>query len=355
MMQEIKLRNVIDTTSDSKNIWNDPWEIFSLADAYKERPPTVYIVEGFFRLPSLNILYGAPGSLKSLLLADLGLCVASGSDWLPSAEGANATPFKTVQAPVLWVDFDNGKDLTHERIEALARARNLPETTPFNYVSMPQPWLNALNSMGINNLILRVLDLKAKLICIDNLGVISGKADENSGEMIAVMSNLRQVTEKTGACLVIIHHERKSTGFNSRAGESVRGHSSIEGAINMGYRVERPEYSDKITIKSTKSRERFVEPFGAVFTYEQKDNNDLLKAKFYGMGIDQDLHTLSIIREIKSLLENGPILKTKLALEVSKALPKVGTNRVRSVIEVMGAKNEIQIVSAPNGGKLCSK
>ena len=58
----------------------------------------------------------------------------------------------------------------------------------------------------------------AKLVIIDNLGYISGGADENSVEMVEVMAHLRWLAEETGAAIVVIHHSRKSRSDNSRKG-----------------------------------------------------------------------------------------------------------------------------------------
>ena len=127
------------------------WPLYTLADAYRPRPPLRYLVDGLFPLPSLSIVYAAPGTLKSLLLADMAVCVAAGLPWLPASPNGSGMARCTRQTPVLWCDFDNGKDRTHGRFEALARARNLPETTPLHYVSMPSPWLDAGRPDGMDD------------------------------------------------------------------------------------------------------------------------------------------------------------------------------------------------------------
>ena len=107
----------------------DPWVIRTLADAFRPRLPADYIVGKLFRVPSLNIVYGAPGTLKSFLLADLMVCVAAGIDWLPYAPhqgGGNGAA--VTQRPVFWIDFDNGPDVTDDRFAALIRGHNLPVT-----------------------------------------------------------------------------------------------------------------------------------------------------------------------------------------------------------------------------------
>jgi hypothetical protein len=108
----------------------DDWRVYTLADAYTPRPCLRYVVEGLCPLPSVSIMYGAPGSLKSFLLADLAVCVAGGLPWLPTLPGARGAAKPTLQAPALWCDFDNGPRITHERFEALGRARTLAVTAP---------------------------------------------------------------------------------------------------------------------------------------------------------------------------------------------------------------------------------
>src|SRR2546428_10824599 len=86
----------------------DPWPLFTLADAYQPRPPLIYVVEGLFPLPSLSIVYGAPGTIKSLLLADLAICVASGLPWLPPLPHAFGRARRAHQVGGLRCGFDNG-------------------------------------------------------------------------------------------------------------------------------------------------------------------------------------------------------------------------------------------------------
>ena len=115
----------------------DPWKAFTLADAYQARPPVEYVTGRLFEIPSLNIVYGAPGTLKSFLLQDLAVCVASGQDWLtPAPWQGSGRGIITKQAPVIWLDFDNGTRRTHNRFEALGRARNLPAETPITAVRL---------------------------------------------------------------------------------------------------------------------------------------------------------------------------------------------------------------------------
>ena len=77
----------------------DPWKIYTLADAYEPRPPVEYLVGGLLAVPSLAIVYGPPGCLKSFLMADLAASVAGGLPWLPPSPGMTTpTSISTVPA-----------------------------------------------------------------------------------------------------------------------------------------------------------------------------------------------------------------------------------------------------------------
>lgn len=190
------------------------WQIRNLTHAYQPREPLKFLVDGLLPCPCLAIVYGGPGSLKSMLLADMAICIASGRKWLEALpdEANPGITFRTEQAPVLWIDFDNGTRRTDERIDAFAKTRELPDDTPIHYVSMPTPWLDASLRPMIEELAKLVKHLKAKLIIIDNLGLVTGDVEENSGGMSQVMGNLRWLCEDADAAVIVVHHQRKSGG-----------------------------------------------------------------------------------------------------------------------------------------------
>lgn len=329
----------------------DPWQVFTLLDAYTERPPVEYVAAGLFALPSLNIVYGAPGTLKSFVLADLAVCAAAGSDWLPPAswiDGNLARSFPTRQCPTMWLDFDNGRRRTHDRFGALGRVRELPVDTPLYYYSMPSPWLNAGSKASVGDLVLRMQEREIGLVVVDNLGVVSGDADENSGDMVAVMSEFRQLAEETGAAVVLVHHQRKNTGFSGRAGDSLRGHSSIEAALDLALVVEREELSDTVNIKATKVRGEDVHPFSAVFTFSHREDGELDRAKFYGIAAEDNRSVAAIEREVMVALLNTSMNKTDLTKAVKEMLPEVGINRIRDMIDRLAATGRVYISNGKN-------
>jgi len=330
------------------------WRILTLADAYAPRPPLVYLVEGIVPRPSLIVVYGAPGVLKSFLVADMAMCVAGGLPWLPSLPSGDANPKAVVQAPVLWCDFDNGRRRTDERVEALGKAYELPASTPFYYVSMPSPWLDVTDAASLGLLGSLVRAKQIGLCVIDNLGTVSAGADENSSEMIGVMSHLRQLAEANGLAVTLIHHQRKSTQFHARTGESLRGHSSIEAALDLALLCEREEGAPQVVLRSTKTRDVDVLPFGAVFTYEHKEGTqELASARFYGMEVEDTESDRAARKAILDTVGSQRRLnQQQLVGIVKKTLPNVGQNRIRSIADQLVAEGELKEGRGKHNAKL---
>lgn len=323
----------------------DPWDgqIFTIADAFKPREPVQYRVGGLFQEGSVSIVYGPPGSLKSMLMGDVLMSVSTGRAWL----GRTVT-----HGPTLWMDLDNGKRRTHDRVEALARAHNAPEDTPFYYVSMPSPWFNAGKKDDIEALIRRIRLLGITFIVIDNLSLICPGADENSDQMVEIMSNLRNIAEKTGTAIVIIHHQRKTIA-NARAGESLRGHSSIESAVDLALRVTREPDSNVITIQSTKTRDMDVPMFACQFLYEHKPGTiDLEMATFEPVEIEDKTSDRAIEKcIIEIIMDNPGINQTQIIIRAQEFL-ECGEKQIRNIICRLERKKRIKVRQGERRAKL---
>ncbi len=348
--------------------WNvgDPWETetFMLKNAYEKRDAVQYLVDGLLPLPSLSMVYGAPGSLKSFLLADMSVCIAGGKSWLGR---------KVIQSSVLFVDLDNGLRRTHDRFEALGRAHKLSADARLFYVSMPSSWFNAGDSQDMENMIQRITKKGIKLICIDCLDRIRGGADENSGDMANVMTNLRLISEKTDAAVVVIHHQRKSGNgkTKARAGESLRGHSSIEASLDLALLVDRESPSALMTVRCTKQRDSDVPPFNALFKYETKPDNRLLTASFVSSEFSEkpspaedtetfiielltkkSMNQSAIVKKVKQHLDAGrPQIRETLSSMTNGGILKIDRGNKNSVLYSLKNLPVLRVVVPPKGGE----
>jgi hypothetical protein len=337
----------------------DPWQAFTPLDAFKPRPPLLQVVDGLITLPSLVITYGAPGLFKSMLLGDLCVCVAGGIDWLPPAPWQpGASPFKTRPVPVTWIDFDNGIDRTHERIAALVRGHQLdPEKTALTYYAMPRPWLQATELRHIGSLVERIQAQGSKLVVIDNLGAVRGSADENTSDMQRVMANFQLLKEETRAAVILIHHQRKMTGFPSREGDKLRGHSSIEQAIDLALVIDRDELSSTIAVKSTKTRGADVDPFRAAFSFEHRpDSRELYSALFYAVPAGDKKSEKAIDLAILEAVHGRQLNQSGLVALAREKLDGVGINRIRDRIDSLAGEQTLVCTNGPaNNEKLYSE
>lgn len=260
--------------------------IKSYADALKLKPRIHYLVDKILPGGSLSVWYGFPGSLKSNLLMDLGMAVATGQNWLPCLPNSTSTfpGYKVVQVPVIWCDIDQGEDVVEERIRAFGSVYGAHELTDFYY--MPYPDIRAVSDramLDLTNCLEQFLQSKAisyPLIVIDTLLRAAKVKDENSSEMDTAMRNLRKMTEVLKSTTVLISHSNKVN--NGRAGNALRGHSSIEGGVDAVFRVSRENNSDVVEVTNEKARRKPVDPFSARWTFESDPVSDeLLKARFY--------------------------------------------------------------------------
>lgn len=318
------------------------WLVQTLADAYVPRPPIEWAVRGIFMLPSLNIVYGAPGSLKSLLMADAALAVAAGEPWLPMLQDAGPG-HATTAVPALWVDYDNGARRSAERFAALGKTRGVAAGTPFYYVTMQTPWLDVSNRESVLYLKQVMAETGARFVVIDNLGLVIGDADENSHRMAAVMGNLRWLAEETAACLSIIHHQRKTSVVNARAGEALRGSGSIEAALDLALQVQREARSDSVSLIGTKVRGYDMGEMGAHWSYEVDEEKELTRAAFHGVPITDFSSDSAVYREVRAALKSSQyaLSQSELVAEAHKTLEKVGQKRIRTLLAVMVESGEI--------------
>lgn len=327
----------------------DKWrtQIRTLSHAYQERPPTEYVVDKFFSRGSLSIVYGAPAVMKSMLVADMCACIAAGQQWLPGSMG-NGDGIPVQQGAVLWLDMDNGTRRTDERFDALGRARELPADAPIYYLTMPNPPLTVADDDAVAALIRTARDdLKVNTVVIDNLGLVTGDVEENSAAMAQIMGFLRILAERTNTAVVVIHHQRKSGTANGRAGDALRGHSSIEAALDLALHVVRELDAPEITIRSTKTRGVDVPTVTARFNFEHRPGtSDLALAWFDGVeGVRGEnpvrAAVLHVLREYPQGITKG-LLVDKVRKELGNDTAGINTirNWIADMVAVTGEIDE---------------
>ena len=147
-------------------------------------------------------------NVKSMIMMDLAVCVTSGKEWLIGLD-SRSNSFPTRPATVLWYDADMGEYLLKERFRAFMKAYRV-QPDRLHYISFPTPLFDASEDLSIERFIADINDFGAELVVFDNLSTVSGDKDENSPEIIEAMKRLKQIAERTGAAVIIIHHATKT-------------------------------------------------------------------------------------------------------------------------------------------------
>lgn len=114
---------------DPDSLAGPGYEFMTLGDALLPQPKLQWAIRGLFSRPSVNIIFGSPKALKSMLATDSAIAVAAGQRWLTAPDGSGG--FAVEPSPVAWVDLENGKRRMAERVSAFGRGRELTGGTPF--------------------------------------------------------------------------------------------------------------------------------------------------------------------------------------------------------------------------------
>ncbi|NQU44001.1 AAA family ATPase [bacterium] len=330
----------------------DGWDLYTLSDAFQKREPVQHIAESranaLFAVPSVNMVVGGSGDLKSMLLADLLVSVASGQPWLTPFPNGVADEFKTLQGPVAWLNQDNPTWAVHERFQALARARGLTEKAPLYYWSHPNPALLATNGAHMGKLIERLQFLEVHLLVVDCLQTVKdGSTDENSELMVAVVRAFRPLSELCQCAVILVHHVNKLGGY--------RGSSSIENMLDLMLIIERAKGSPDIAITAGKVRAADVKPFGASFKYEHKlGSRELHSAKFYGLKIDDGDAQAELVEAILDHLKVHP---SSNQTEIVTAMKEAdfccpGRNEIRDLLGQLISKGILSKSSGPKNSTI---
>lgn len=316
------------------------WEsqFFTTKDILAPRLPVSYLVDPIFPIPSLSVVYGSSGTHKTNLIIDMAVCIAIGKQWLV---GEDFPGFTVCRGGVLWVDVDSGLDVLKERFDAMLHSHaNAAQRAiaPIYGISFPNPAFTAVNDAALAAVIQYAKTFSAKLIVFDNLGTVSGGQDENTHQMIQVMSGLRFIAQRAEAAVIAIHHDPK----NENGGRKTpRGHSSIEAAVDLALLVTRED--DAIVATPTKTRRAPFQPFGGLWEYSHKPRTkELQEAKFVGTGYVIDPTSQKMRKAIFDYFKTHKEGNQSQLVEACKTT-KLGRNRILSEIHHLAIENTLTL------------
>jgi hypothetical protein len=184
-------------------------------------PPVPYVVPalGFARSSAPNVIGGYGYSRKTLALQDMALAVASG--------GKVWGRFPCVQASVVHVDYEQGDYLTKQRYQRLAHARGIDLAALGDKLRLTCAPKAYLDSAGIEDALVKLVG-DAGFVFVDSLKAATPSLEENSSAIRIPLDMLLRVSNRTGACIAVVHHARKPSKDDSGGAKTIlRGSSAI--------------------------------------------------------------------------------------------------------------------------------
>lgn len=195
----------------------------------KAMPQTKWLIRGIIPEATAGILSGETGSFKSFFSLDMALSIAIGIPW----QGNDTKP-----GNVLYIAAE-GFFTMLERARAWALYHDIELPENFHIVKEP---VNLSEPATTKELIDEVADLKPAFIVLDTLSQCAAGLNENdNGAMAAFMAGMIRLADKTGASVMILHHNSKATG-------QYRGASAIKANADFHLSLDRPKNDDSNTV-----------------------------------------------------------------------------------------------------------
>lgn len=205
-----------------------------------------YLIKDWFAPGSLAVIAGPANVGKTFVAMDIVQALSKGRSWA-------GCKVKTA-VPVLYVTLEGGAGFDR-RVAALdapcfwtlpiSMSFFDPRRDPTYLAEAVQELAHETGPFG--------------MIVIDTLARSILPGDENSAQdMGRVIASAELLKERTGACVLLIHHTGKDMA------QGARGHSSLRAAVDTEIMVTKEEGSDVIEAKATKQRDMIA---GRVFRY----------------------------------------------------------------------------------------
>lgn len=253
-------------------------------------PKLEWVIKGLFPAGGVGAIYGESGAGKSFVAIDMIASIAEGNRWFG---------LRTKQLPVSVFALE-GEGGLKGRVKAweMTNGREYPQNAFF--------WDSARNGNfalrdadqrsdeNRKRLIQLCADLKANgreggVVVIDTLNQASDGADENSSrDMGELLKAMKFIQRETGSLVLIVHHATKS-----KENQSMRGHSSLYGAMDGIMEVIRDVYTED-------DEPRLIEGRRGWMAKKVKDGRDgytkLFDMKEVQVDFDEDgpVHSIAI-------------------------------------------------------------
>ena len=273
-----------------------------------------YLVENLIEEGSISVIYGLPKRGKTFVAVSLALNLIKGKSWL-----GNEIKYAS---NVLYVAYED-PEFIKMRFQALNKAcfgNHEIGSDQLNIISHPPDiftnhFVAALEQYFYEK---TIVETTHHVLIIDTLALaMAGIGDENnSGTMDQVIDYFRRI-KAIGISIIFIHHSGKDPS------KGLRGHNSLEAAIDNGFLIEKKPNISQVIVKQTHCRngpadQRFILDLRTEFLKDESDIRDLgFSVPYLVFAEDRQADEekpnsfkgpeLVLLRSLQNLLNESPI------------------------------------------------
>ena len=275
-------------------------------------PPTPWLIQDFIPENSMTMIYGSPGSGKTLLALDMALHIAHNKEW----HGKNVRP-----GLVIYIAGEGVGGL-RKRLKAWNQAHKNEPGLGLRIVPLPIGRLDEVEIQALIQTIQQIkTDLDVRLVVFDTVARCMA-GDENSAQDMGLAIKAMDKIRETFKCAVMpIHHSGKDRD------RGARGSTALIGAVDVSLRVDR---QDDILLLSTEKQkdaeaQEQVVFHSRVITLEENEEYDLSEPE---TSIVLSLHTDQDVKLYNSLTPPQRMVFNALQMAIDEAGISSPNNRV---------------------------
>jgi len=208
-------------------VWRTP-------DQCRVSAGTDYAVKRFINKGQVGLIYGSPGHGKSMIAPAIGYAIA---------QGRETFGLKTKAGPVFYLASEDPLGL-ERRVRAL-EAEHGP-APDFQLVGNVRG-LFEKGAPDLKELLREVRAQQPRLVIIDTLAAAFPGLEENAAESMGRVVRIARKIAATGTAVIMVHH-------TPHAAKNPRGHSVLNGDVDMSLLLEMDEGSGVIRGEMKKNR-----------------------------------------------------------------------------------------------------
>lgn len=176
--------------------------------------PPAELVQGLLHQGSKMIIGGPSKARKTYGLMDLGISVATGTEWWGS---------KTVKGKVCYINFEIQKPFFAKRYDDICRKKDVtPEPGMFMCWTL-RGMVEGMERM-VDQLIKSLLQYDFVLIIVDPIYKALGDRDENkAGDVASLLNELERIAVRTGAAIAFCAHFSKGNQAGKESIDRIGG------------------------------------------------------------------------------------------------------------------------------------